>query len=159
MSFIIYKCRLSFINVAYAKLAFLILPNLKDVWKSKTLTVGEQQESSWWRDALSQALCNLSSAFLADFTQSDSATALVRFHSFLSQITLWFSLGSKDMITAFHVVRLTLGTAALHCEHTFVGSRHTYCQWPIAMNVSTRRKQNGRQPRGPYPYACAFSAE
>ena len=90
-------------------------------------------------DALSQALCNLSLAFLAD---SDS-TALIHFHSFLSQITLCFSFGSKDMITAFHVFRLTPGTAALHCEHTFVGSRHTYCQWPIielAMNVSPENK-------------------
>ena len=50
-------------------------------------------------DALSQALCSLSLAFLVDFTVSDS-TALIRFTTF-SQITLRFSFGSKDMITAF----------------------------------------------------------
>ena len=43
------------------------------------------------------------------------------FHSFLSQITLCFSSGSKGIITArSHVFCLT-GTAALHCGHTFVG--------------------------------------
>ena len=53
-------------------------------------------------DALSQALCNLSWAFLGGFTLSDSI-APIRFivKLFLSQITLCFSFESKDKITAF----------------------------------------------------------
>ena len=51
-------------------------------------------------DALSQALCNLSLAFLADFTHYWFYCSHT-FHSFLSQNILCFSFGSKDMITAF----------------------------------------------------------
>ena len=48
--------------------------------------------------ALSQALCNLSLAFLTDFTLSDS-TPLISFIAFSP--VLCFSFGSKDMIIAF----------------------------------------------------------
>ena len=91
-------------------------------------------------DALSQALCNLSLAFVADFTLSDS-TDLIRFISFLPQITLCFSFGSKDMITAFTCLpsyrysSFTLGA--------YLCWRHTYCKWPIielAKNVSPKNK-------------------
>ena len=70
-------------------------------------------------DDLSQALCNLCLAFLADFTLSD-CTAPIRFVVKLFSLahTLYFSFGSKDY--SVHVFRLT-GTAALHCGHTFVG--------------------------------------
>ena len=71
-------------------------------------------------DALSQALCNLPLAFLADFTLSDS-TAPIRF------IVKLFSLANYTLLFVWierqdhsvHVFRLT-GTAALHCGHTFV---------------------------------------
>ena len=59
------------------------------------------------------------------------------FHSFLSQITLCFSFGSKDMITAF-----TCLPSHKHSSFTlraYLCWRHIYCQWPIielAMNVS-----------------------
>ena len=85
-------------------------------------------------DALSQALCNL-----ADFTLSDS-TALIHF-IIISQITLCFSFGSKDKITAF-----TCLPSYRHSSFTlraYLCWRHTYCQWPIielAINVSPRKK-------------------
>ena len=65
-------------------------------------------------DALSQSLCKLSLAFLADF------------HIFLS---LCFSFGSKDMITAF-----TCLPSYRHSSFTlraYLCWRHIYCQWPI----------------------------
>jgi len=93
-------------------------------------------------DALSQALCNLSSAFLADFTLSDS-TATIRFINFLSQITLCFSFGSKDKSQRSHVFRLT-GTAALHCGHTLCW-RDTYCHGQKLNSQRTSLpEQNGR---------------
>ena len=68
---------------------------------------------------LSLALCNLSFAFLADFTLSDFTAPT--FHSFLSQITLLFDPNERhDHSVHMRVFRLT-GTAALHCGHTFVG--------------------------------------
>ena len=76
-------------------------------------------------DALSQALRNLSLAFLAYFILSDSTAPIcfiVKLFSLANYNLL--SFGSKDKITAFkslpHVFRLT-GTAALHCGHTFFG--------------------------------------
>ena len=42
------------------------------------------------------------------------------FHIFLLQITLCFSFGSKDMITAF-ICLPSYSSAVLHCEHTFLG--------------------------------------
>ena len=45
-------------------------------------------------DALSQALCNLSLDFLADFTQSDS-TALIRFIAFSCKVHSAFRLDRK----------------------------------------------------------------
>ena len=59
------------------------------------------------------------------------------FHSFLLQITLCFSFGSKDMITAF-----TCLPSYRHSSFTlraYLCWRHIYWQWPIielAMNVS-----------------------
>ena len=84
-------------------------------------------------DALSQALCNLSLAFLADFTLSDT------FHSFLSQITLCFS---KDMITAFHVFLLPSYRYSSFTLRAYLCWRHTYCQSIIelAKNVSPKNK-------------------
>ena len=70
--------------------------------------------------------CNLSLAFLADFI------ALI-----LSQITLCFSFGSKDMITAF--TRLPSYRHSSFTLWAYLCWRHIYCQWPIielAMNVS-----------------------
>ena len=56
-------------------------------------------ERSIANEFLSQALCNLSSAFLADFTFWFYCSHT--FLSFLSQNTLCFSFGSKNMIPAF----------------------------------------------------------
>ena len=90
-------------------------------------------------DVLSQALCNLSSAFLADFTLSDS-TALIHFIAFSRKLHC-FSFGSKDMITAF-----TCLPPYRHSSFTlwaYLCWRHTYCQWAIiklAMNVSPKNK-------------------
>ena len=73
-------------------------------------------------DALSQALCNLSLAFLADFTLSDS-TAPIRFivklFSLANYTLLFVWIRRKTRSLRSHVFRLT-GTAALHCGHTFV---------------------------------------
>ena len=120
-----------------------------------------------------KSLCNLSLAFLADFW----FYCCHAFHSFLSQITLCFSFGSKDMITAFtdmsSVLQVQLYTAGIPLLEAYLQS---YCQWPIielAKNispslaqpdysrsyVSLKWKQNGRYPRGPDSYACVFSAE
>ena len=72
-------------------------------------------------DALSQALCNLSLAFLADFTLSDS-TAPICFVVKLLSLANYTLLDRKTRLQRSHVFRLT-GTAALHwCGHTF---RHT----------------------------------
>ena len=74
-------------------------------------------------DALSQALCNLCLAFLADFTLSDS-TAPIRFvvklFSLANYALLFVWIERQDYMQRSHVFRLT-GTAALHCGHTFVG--------------------------------------
>ena len=84
-------------------------------------------------DALSQALCNLSLVFLADFTLSDS-TALIRFIAFSRKLHSAFRL---DMITAFICL-----PSYRHSSFTLLAYlcwRHVYCQWPIielAMNVS-----------------------
>ena len=70
-------------------------------------------------DALSQALCNLSLAFLADFIAAN----------FSCKFTLCFSFGSKDMITAF-----TCLPSYRHSSFTlwaYLCWRHIYCQWPI----------------------------
>ena len=95
-------------------------------------------------DALSQALCNLPLAFLADFTLSDS-TAPIRF------IVKLFSLANYTLLFVwierqYHRVHTSVLQVqqlyTLHCGHTFVG-RHTYCQWPIielANNVSSSPK-------------------
>ena len=64
------------------------------------------------------------------------------FHSFLSQITLCFSFGSKDMITTF-----TCLPSYRHSSFTlraYICWRHTYCQWPIialAKNIPPKNKR------------------
>ena len=63
-------------------------------------------------DTLSKTLCNLSLAFLADFTLSHSMAPIAKLFS-LANYTLLF-------VYSVHIFRLT-GTAALHCGHTFVG--------------------------------------
>ena len=66
------------------------------------------------------------------------------FHSFLSQITLCFSFGSKDTIIAFACL-----PSYRHSSFTlraYLCWRHTHCQWPIielAMNVSPKNKTAG----------------
>ena len=63
------------------------------------------------------------------------------FHSFLSQITLCFSFGSKDIITAFTC--LPSYRYSSFTLQAYLCWRHTYCQWPIielAKNVSPRTK-------------------
>ena len=89
-------------------------------------------------DALSQALCNLSLAFLADFTLSDS-TDLIRFIAF-----------SRKLHSAFqcsHVFHLT-GTAALHSGHTFVGGILTVL---LPMTNNRTRKERLSQVRTRWP--------
>ena len=59
------------------------------------------------------------------------------FHSFLSQITLCFSFGSKDMITT--LTCLPSYRCSSFTLRAYLCWRHTYCQWPIielAKNVS-----------------------
>ena len=70
-------------------------------------------------DALSQALCNLSLPFLANFMLSDS-TAPIRFVVRLLSRANYTLLDRKTRLQRSHVFRLT-GTEALHCRHTFVG--------------------------------------
>ena len=63
------------------------------------------------------------------------------FHSFLSQITLCFSFGSKDMITAFTC--LPSYRYSSFTPRAYLCWRHTYCQWLIielAKNVSPKNK-------------------
>ena len=94
-------------------------------------------------NALSQALCNLSLAFVADFTLSDS-TAPIRFIVKLFSLASYtaFRLDRKTRSQRSHVFRLT-DTAALHCGHTFVGGI-------LTANANRTRKerlsqeQNGR---------------
>ena len=95
-------------------------------------------------DALSQALCNLSLAFLADFTLSDS-TAPIRFvvklFSLANYTLLFIWIGRQDysihMSSVLHEVQqlYTAGIALLEA----------YCQWPIIELADS--------------YACAFSAK
>ena len=68
-------------------------------------------------NALSQALCNLSLAFLADFTLPDSTAPS---NVFSHKLHSAFRLDRKTRLQRSHVFRLT-GTEALHCGHTFVG--------------------------------------
>ena len=78
-------------------------------------------------------LCNLSLAFLADFTLSDS-TALIRFIAFSRKLHSAFRL---DMITAF--ICLPSYRHSSFTLRAYLCWRHVYCQWPIielAMNVS-----------------------
>ena len=84
-------------------------------------------------DTLSQALCNLSLAFLADFTLSDS-TAPIRF------IVKLFSLANYTLLFVWierrqdHSVHMS---SVLHVDYSsftlraYLCWRHTYGQWPI----------------------------
>ena len=83
-------------------------------------------------DALSQALCNFSLAFLANFALSDSTAPIPLIVKLLFSRKLHsaFHLDRKTRSQRSHVFRLT-GTAALHCR------------WPIielAKNVSPKNK-------------------
>ena len=78
---------------------------------------------------LSQALCNISLVFLADFTLSDS-TVLIRFIAFSRKLHSAFRL---DMITAF-----TCLPYYMHSSFTlraYLCWRHVYCQWPAASHA------------------------
>ena len=67
---------------------------------------------SWVSDALSQALCNSSLAFLADFTLSDS-TALIRFIGF-SLLFVWIERHDHS-VHMFSVLQVQqLYTAGIH---------------------------------------------
>ena len=94
--------------------------------------------TSFWRSFTD--LVQLIFRFPSYFTLSDS-TDLIRFIAFVSQITLCFSFGSKDMITAF-----TCHPSCRYSSFTlraYLCWRHTYCQWPIielTKNVSPKNK-------------------
>ena len=81
------------------------------------------------------------------------------FHNFPSQITLCFSFGSKDIITAFTCLpsyRYSSFTLRAYLLEAYLQS---YCQWPIielAKNVSPKWEQNGHYPLCPDSYTCAF---
>ena len=90
-------------------------------------------------DACSQALCNLSLTFLADFTLSDS-TALIRFIAFSRKLaTLCISFGSKDMITVFTCLpsyrySSFILQAYICWRHTYNGTykeRLPWTKWPL----------------------------
>ena len=79
--------------------------------------------------ALSQVLCNLSLAFLAGFTLSDS-TVLISFITFSCKLHSAFRL---DMITAF-----TCLPYYRHSSFTlraYLCWRHVCCQWPAASHA------------------------
>ena len=109
-------------------------------------------------EALLQVLCNLSLAFLADFTLSDS-TALIRFIAFSRKLHSAFRLDQKTWSQHSHVFHLT-GTAALHCGHTFIGgiltanSQSSNSQW-----TSLPRTKRLLVTWSRFIYACAFSTE
>ena len=90
-------------------------------------------------DILSQALCNLSLAFLTDFTLSGS-TALIHFITpkSLANYTLLFVWIERHG-NSIHMSSI-LQVQQLCC------CRQTYCQWPIiselAKNVSPKNKIN-----------------
>ena len=96
-------------------------------------------------DALSQTLCNLSLAFLADFTLSRfwyycSHT----FHSFLSQITLCFSERHDHSIHMSSVLQVQ----QLHCGHTFVGGILTVLL-PMTNNRTRKERLSQVRTKGP----------
>ena len=87
-------------------------------------------------DALLQALCNLSLAFLANLTLSDSTT-LIRFIAFsrkLHSAFVWIERHDHRV----HVFHLT-GTGALHYGHTFVGGIFTHTVLPMANQTRNKR--------------------
>ena len=92
-------------------------------------------------DALSQALCNLSLAFLTDFTLSDS-TALIRF------IVKLFSLASYTLLFVWierqdHNVHMSSVLQVQQLYTAGIPLLEAYCQWPIielAKNVSPKNK-------------------
>ena len=92
-------------------------------------------------NALSQALCNLSWAFLADFTQSDS-NAPIRF------VVELFSLANYTLLFVWierQDYRVHMSSVLQVQQFYNAGiPLHTYCQWPIiklAKNVSPRTKR------------------
>ena len=109
-------------------------------------------------DALSQALCNLSLAFLADFTLSDSTVPIRFIVKLVSLASYTLFLDRKTRSQRSHS-RLT-GTAALPTAG--IPLLEVYLL-PMANNRTRKERlsqeQNGRYPRGPDSYACAFSAE
>ena len=71
---------------------------------------------SWVSDALSQALCNSSLAFLADFTLSDYTAPICVFSRKLHSA---FHLDWKTRLQSSRL--LSYRYSSLHCRHTFVG--------------------------------------
>ena len=94
-------------------------------------------------DALWQALCNLSLAFLADFTLSDP-TAFVRFIAFTHKLHSAFHFDRTTWSQRSHVFRLT-GTAGFtQCGHTSVGGILTLL---LPMTNNRTRKKRFSQVR------------
>ena len=92
-------------------------------------------------DALSQALCNLSLAFLADFTLSDS-TGPIRF------VVKLFSLANYTLLFVWierqdYSVHMSSVLQVQQLYTAGIPLLEAYCQWPIielAKNVSPRTK-------------------
>ena len=92
-------------------------------------------------DALSQALCNLSLVFLADFTLSDS-TAPIRF------IVKLFSLANYTLLFVWierqdHSVHMSSVLQVQQLYTAGIPLLEAYCQWTIielAKNVSPKNK-------------------
>ena len=120
-------------------------------------------------DALSQALCNLSLAFLADFTLSGS-TAPIRF------IVKLFSLANYTLLfeRQDHSVHMSSVLQVQHLYTAGIPLLEAYllpmannrarkeCFWPIielVKNVSPKNKMATSHVVHADSYACAFSAE
>ena len=107
-------------------------------------------------DALSQALCNLSLSFLANFTLPDSICFTVKLFSLANYTLLFIWIERQDhsvhMSSVLQVQQLyTVGIPLweyLCWRHTLTGN-----------DRSQGQEQNGRSLRGPDSYACAFFAE
>ena len=66
------------------------------------------------------------------------------FHSFLSQITLCFTFGSKEMITAFTCLPSYIGTAALYCGLALFEA----CLLPMCNNQRTSKERLSQEQNG-----------
>ena len=113
-------------------------------------------------DALSQALRNLSLAFLANFTLPDSICFTVKLFSLANYTLLFIWIERQDhsvhMSSVLQVQQLyTVGIPLLEAYFNLLQI------WPIIELAKNDRpqgqEQNGRLLRGPDSYACGFFAE